>query len=74
MRKQWRFRISGSGAEGATFEASGSLLCDFGESFDQAMQETFRQLTNGRAVYGSPGVGCRGPYDIRNVTIEQVLQ
>lgn len=74
MRKAWRFKVEGLGAEGATFETSGATLCEFHDAFNIAMEETFHQLTHGKAVYGSPGVGCRGPYDIRKVTIEQESQ
>lgn len=35
-------------------------------------QDVFRQLTQGRATYGHPGVdGCHGPYDIRVLTLEK---
>lgn len=74
MRKSYRYSVIGSGAEGATFETSGTVMCELIEAFPLAMQETFRQLTNGRAVYGNPGIGCRGPYDIHRVTIDQVPQ
>jgi hypothetical protein len=74
MRKSYHFAVSGSGAEGQTFHCLGEVLCEFSEVFDAAMTESFRQLTNGRAIYGSPGVGCRGPYDIQSVSIEQVNQ
>jgi hypothetical protein len=50
------------------------MVCEFNDSFGYAMEETFRQLTNGRAVYGEPGVGCRGPYGIRSLLIEEVAQ
>jgi len=74
MRKPFKFHVEGCGAEGATFETSGSFVCEFQECWDAVMIETFNQLTHGRAVFGSPGVGCRGPYDIRRVVIEQVPQ
>jgi hypothetical protein len=74
MKKPFRFTISGSGSGGATFQASGELHCEFHDTFEQAMMEAFRQLTNGKAVYGNPGLGCNGPYDIRRVVIEQVAQ
>lgn len=74
MRKSYRFTISGHGAEGATFEATNSLLCEFADTFQEAMIDTFRQLTNGKAIYTSPGVGCRGPYTIKRVLIEELMQ
>lgn len=74
MRKSFRFTIDGHGAEGATFQTSGTTLCELAHAFDIAMEVTFHQLTNGKAVYGSPGVGCRGPYAIKRVLIEEVAQ
>jgi hypothetical protein len=47
------------------------MFCEFHETFDYAMNQTFSQLTNGKAVYGKPGIGCHGPYDIHSVLIEQ---
>ena len=74
MRKSYRFQIDGHGVEGATFQTNGTTLCELHHAFDIAMEETFHQLTNGRAVYGSPGVGCRGPYAIKRVLIEETTQ
>jgi hypothetical protein len=74
MIKHWHFTIAGAGADGSTFETSGTLHCELAETFDNALCDTFEHLTQGRAVFGKPGVGCRGPYDIHRVTIEQVKQ
>lgn len=74
MRKSYRFTIDGHGVEGATFQTNGTTLCEFHDTFDVAMEETFHQLTHGKAVYGSPGVGCRGPYTIKRVVIEEQPQ
>lgn len=75
MRKSYRFSINGHGAEGAPFEVRGSTLCEFPELWDEMMKDTFNQLTNGRAIYGAPGVaGCRGPYSIRRILIEEQPQ
>lgn len=74
MRKSYRFTVDGHGAEGATFQTTGTTLCELAHAFDIAMEESFHQLTNGKAVYGSPGVGCRGPYSIRRVLIEEQPQ
>jgi len=27
-------------------------------------------LTSGKAVFGSPGIGCQGPYKMRSLLIE----
>ena len=72
--KFYRFTIEGSGAGGQTFITTGRLTCEFHFAFDQAMSESFKQLTAGLATYGQPGVGCSGPYDIHKLLIEQVKQ
>jgi len=36
------------------------------------MRESFDQLTHGKALYGMLGIGCKGPYDILRVLIEQM--
>lgn len=74
MRKPYHFTVDGHGAEGTTFRASGTTLCEFARVFDEVMRDTFHQLTSGKAVYGSPGVGCRGPYAIKRVLIEEQMQ
>lgn len=44
---------------------------DFALVPDQAMHAAFTALTEGRAVYGHPGAGCRGPYRIKRLLIEE---
>jgi hypothetical protein len=75
MLKNYRFEIKGTARNDQTWCASGTLFnCEFNESFDHALRSTFEQLTNGKAVYGQPGKGCAGPYEILSVTIELVKQ
>lgn len=74
MRKSYSFNVDGHGAEGQTFHTQGTTLCEFQHVFNIAMEETFHQLTNGKAVFGCPGVGCRGPYSIKRVVIEEQSQ
>jgi hypothetical protein len=74
MMKPYRYKIDGAASDGQSFQASGSIYCEFHETFNAAMADTFMQLTNGKALYGKPGIGCRGPYDILKISIEQVKQ
>jgi len=37
-----------------------------------AMKQAFQQLTDGKAVFGNPGVGCVGPYHITRMLLEVV--
>ncbi len=36
----------------------------------RAIKESFEALTSGRAVYGNPGLGCYGPYEITRLEIK----
>jgi hypothetical protein len=38
------------------------------------MRDPFHTITQGKAVFGQPGRGCNGPYEIRRVLIELMLQ
>lgn len=70
--KTYRYTTQGCDVDGKVWEAKGVLRCEINAAMDAALKDTFRQLTNGNAVYGMPGVGCNGPYDIQRVVIEQV--
>jgi len=74
-KTDYRYTISGEAADGQTWEVSGTLSIaqgDFALTFDMAMREAFERLTSGKAVYGKPGVGCRGPYRFLRYSIEAV--
>jgi hypothetical protein len=62
------FTVEGTAASGAqTFTCTGELEDlpgNFSKILDKAMNATFMQLTDGKAVFGTPGVGCHGPYGI----------
>jgi hypothetical protein len=45
-------------------------LANFPEVPMEALQIAFWKLTHGEAVYGKPGVGCDGPYEMRRMVIE----
>lgn len=73
MKKLWRFSVSGQGSEGNVFDATGvTPPCELHEAFDVIMKDAFHQLTQGKAVFGHPGVGCKGPYRIRRFYFEEV--
>ena len=73
MIKKYHFTFEGSGSNGQTWTTTGYVDCEFHEVFEQAHKATFFQLTNGDAIYGKPGVGCNGPYDIKRVVIRQAV-
>jgi hypothetical protein len=70
--KTYTYTVSGTAADGQTWETVGTIACEFVDVWHHAMRCSFEDLTKGEAVYGQPGVGCQGPYDIDKIVIEQV--
>jgi hypothetical protein len=74
----YRYTIDGIAADGQTWSTRGSVATDSPGAFpaivEEAMQQSFLQLTQGKAQYGRPGVGCRGPYRITRLLVEQENQ
>ena len=75
MTKTWQYTVSGKAAGGDTWATSGTVHCEFSESFKASMRAAFEAVTDGRAEYGKPGQGgCKGPYSIKSVLIEELEQ
>jgi len=76
VKLRFFYTINGTGADGETWTTNGWLDCEPGSFhliFDKAMSQTFEKLTQGKAAYGHPGQGgCRGPYSVKKVVIEEV--
>jgi hypothetical protein len=75
--RTYNYVMSGTAARSQTWEAAGSIELapgDFGLAFNEAMRSAFGKLTKGEAVFGQPGVGCSGPYQIMrfSLTAEEV--
>ena len=72
------YAVSGSAVDGQTWEAIGKVVTEKSGDFalvpDMAMRAAFLQLTQGKAIYGKPGIGCRGPYHITRLIVEEVRQ
>jgi len=70
--RTYRWNISGVDANLNAYHTSGVANHDTDrhllEVMAQALQESFEQLTEGRAQFGKPGVGCKGPYTIIAMT------
>lgn len=74
-QKTYKYELHGTARDEQTWVTKGYLVgYDFNDTFNGAMLASFDQLTKGNAVFGKPGVGCQGPYDITSVLIEQVKQ
>ena len=72
---KYTFEVSGYAADNQTWTITGETTGnrgDFPLIPSIAMREAFAQLTNGKAVYGKPGIGCNGPYRISRMLIEEV--
>jgi len=71
----YTYIIDGTAADGQTWTTTGSVETasegQFPATVQLAMADSFQQLTQGKAVYGQPGVGCRGPYHIARLLIER---
>ena len=72
---KYSYQVSGTASQGQTWEATGTAetenLGDFMLVPEMAMRDAFMQMTQGKAVYGKPGVGCSGPYRITRLVIEE---
>jgi hypothetical protein len=70
----YTYVVSGTAAAGQTWETTGTVESNPGNFrvlSDVVMSGAFAQLTEGRAVFGFPGIGCRGPYSITKLVIER---
>lgn len=68
----YRWQAWGTAADGQTWSVTGETRAFAGRLVDvteTALRDAFDQLTHGRAVYGFPGVGCRGPYTVTRFEI-----
>jgi hypothetical protein len=76
MIRKFKFVVKGTGARGQTWEARGEIespIHDVSHTFNIAMADAFRQLTQGKAVYGNPGVGCAGPYEVTSFHMDKAV-
>jgi hypothetical protein len=72
MVKHWKFEAGGLTADGVAWHTSGEIEAVVTEVWERVMVHSFHALTNGKAIYGKPGVACKGPYEIKKVVVEQI--
>lgn len=76
MTIRYRYEVSGTAAGGQTWTTKGHVDTEQEGEFslvpDAVMRLSFAQLTKGLAVYGLPGVGCKGPYTFLRMLVERV--
>ncbi len=77
---RYLYDIAGTGANGQTWRTTGTVepVADsrtpvFTAALLLAQVQSFHQLTNGKAEYGQPGVGCNGPYTIVTFLVTREL-
>ena len=68
----YTYTVEGRAAGGQTWQTEGETAHEAGsfpEAVLDAVNASFQQLTQGKAIYGQPGVGCAGPYTITQLTV-----
>lgn len=72
----YAYVVKGTAANEQAWSVSGEITNekegDFPSTLDGTLQLAFMQLTQGKAVYGKPGVGCNGPYKITDFILQRV--
>ena len=68
----FQFNVSGTTAEGVSWACSGQVTCETVDVWTRVLELSFRDLTRGRAVFGRPGVGCKGPYEVQEVSVKRI--
>jgi len=67
------YTLTGLASNGQPWTTHGTIEAlpgEFPAVCTKALSQSFAQLTRGEAVFGSPGVGCTGPYTIGSFLIE----
>lgn len=68
------YTVEGTAADGQTYTCAGEVQGDYPNCLHEAMVAAFRQLTGGKAVFGKPGVSCRGPYTIARFELKTITE
>ena len=69
-KRYFKYLIEGSARNNQTWSVSGEVFSSSAvAAYMEASADVFRQLTEGKAVYGRPGT-CQGPYQINRIQIE----
>jgi hypothetical protein len=70
----YQYTVKGTAHAGQTWEVRGRVQGrngDFPDLLHEAMRDSFQLLTQGRAIYGSPGKGCNGPYQVTHFSLDK---
>lgn len=72
MIKKYHYRLDGLASGGQSWCVEGNIESEWNDVFDTVLSHSFHELTKGRAIFGKPGLGCRGPYNMTRLTLEQL--
>jgi hypothetical protein len=76
MPIKYNYQMDGEAAAGQSWITNGIIELptpgEFVRLSELALRDSFQKLTNNKAVYGKPGLGCVGPYKIRKLVLELV--
>lgn len=74
----YRYTVEGLAADEQTWSVSAPIATktagDFALLPAVVMRASFQALTEGKAIFGKPGLGCHGPYTITKFLIERDSQ
>lgn len=71
-RHTYSYSVHGTAPGDQTWNCVGTVIGEFKDVPEAVMKDTFIRLTNGKVIFGKPGVGCRGPYEITQLIILKV--
>ena len=72
---RYHYTMVGTAADDQTWGTTGKIAIeagDFSSISEHALRHSFNELTQGKAVFGRPGIGCKGPYKIQVLLITLV--
>jgi hypothetical protein len=67
VTRTYRIKVGGEDAKGQTWEIEDVVHCEFQELWHMTASRVFNRLTEGKAEFGRPGTGCKGPYRITDI-------
>lgn len=72
IERTFSYEVKGTTAEGVAWQTAGTVVCELPEVWVAVINHTFLDLTRGKAVFGRPGLGCKGPYEVHEVTVKRI--
>ena len=72
--RTYKWTVEGVDANNNQWKTNGEIECEWTDVFRHVNFASFHQLTEGKAVFGDPGKGCTGPYNILRLAISTAPQ